>query len=572
MNNIEYRHLPRTFAPQVLSKLLTKHGMTEHNWCPEDAVAAHLNGLTTGVTQVWAGFAHGEQLVGFITAYLDAQFSRTTDSQDRPAAEIGEFVVNSQYRGLGIGTDLAIVARKGVFREYSAEQAHHLYVMAHAENRGSVRCFSRAGFTEVLTYADTGRRRKTTVMRVARPMRVLSLQPGNAMDGIDVCVVDFDEPRTQDAPEPKVTQLNHDVVAFEVCPWPEDVREEILALRDGDRPAADYARGNYRIAECFVSAALSTLSKHDIPLHSVALISSHGQSILGRPHWELDELSVLAQRLGVTTVGGFRPADVATGDNGSPCTCSYDALMLQSVPGITGWRVCINIGGTTSVTFCPPEGSSKLPFGLDSGLGVFFMDLNARLIDPSLEYDDGGELARAGTVHGSLLGEMLQHSHFQRTELPVSVGAEDFPRSLFHQWLERANQLGCTSRDFQATLTELTARSIALACQRFGPTEGTDDIIVRGNVHKNIDFMERLRLNLCDAMDMKVERLGRLQDLGIDEQSWETVMYAMFGFLRLRGLPNSVPSCTGARAPVSGGKICPGDNYALLQRFYPAPG
>ncbi len=94
-----------------------------------------------------------------------------------------------------------------------------------------------------------------------------------------------------------------------------------------------------------------------------------------------------------------------------------------------------------------------MPRGLDPGIGVFFMDRNARLLDPGLEYDDGGELARAGTVHETLLAEMLCHPHFQRTELPISIGAEDFPRSLFHRWRERAVELDCSGEDFQATLT-----------------------------------------------------------------------------------------------------------------------
>jgi len=73
-------------------------------------------------------------------------------------------------------------------------------------------------------------------------------------------------------------------------------------------------------------------------------------------------------------VGDFRPADVAVGGNGSPCTCTYDYLMLRPKAGSLNRRICINIGGTSSVTFCPPEESVELPSGLEPGLGVTYID------------------------------------------------------------------------------------------------------------------------------------------------------------------------------------------------------
>jgi 1,6-anhydro-N-acetylmuramate kinase len=67
------------------------------------------------------------------------------------------------------------------------------------------------------------------------------------------------------------------------------------------------------------------------------------------------------------------------------------------------WRIAINIGGTSSVTFCPPWADKAndvhLPIGLDPGLGVFFIDLATKKINPDLEYDANGDMARSGTIH-----------------------------------------------------------------------------------------------------------------------------------------------------------------------------
>lgn len=80
--------------------------------------------------------------------------------------------------------------------------------------------------------------------------------------------------------------------------------------------------------------------------------------------------------------------------------------------------------------------------------------------------------------------------------LPIGVGAEDFPETLFEQWYARAKELDISESDFLTTLTELTAKQIALACSRFGGEHiingATDDVLLRGGVCFNGYFVERL--------------------------------------------------------------------------------
>ena len=56
-----------------------------------------------------------------------------------------------------------------------------------------------------------------------------------------------------------------------------------------------------------------------------------------------------------------------------------------------------------------------------------------------------------------------------------------------------------SNEDFLATLTELSAKQIALACKRFGGeniTNGaTDDVLLRGGVCNNAHFVERCFLD-----------------------------------------------------------------------------
>lgn len=252
------------------------------------------------------------------------------------------------------------------------------------------------------------------------------------------------------------------------------------------------------------------------------------------------------------------------GGNGTPCTCTYDSIMLRPPPGSDKWRVAINIGGTSSVTFCPPQGDSAIPSGLDPGLGVFFMDLTVRAIDPTLEYDDNGNMARTGKVHEGLLEEFLQNKYYKQQNLPIGVGPDDFPETLYKEWRGRAHELGVSDLDLLTTLTELTCKQIALACKKFGGPNVVgvcDDVLLRGGVAANGYFMERMCAQMSEQLGVKLSHVKTLEEIGLNEESWENAMYAMLGFLNFKNKYNFVPSCTGASKHVVGGKIAPGDNY-----------
>ena len=93
----------------------------------------------------------------------------------------------------------------------------------------------------------------------------------------------------------------------------------------------------------------------------------------------------------------------------------------------------------------------------------------------------------------------------------------------------------------------------------------TDDVLLRGGVCNNSYFVERLKANFEEQLETKIDRIKTLDDLGIDEDSWENAMYAMFGYLCYNNVYNFVPSCTGASRPVVGGRIAPGENFHSIR-------
>lgn len=591
------KRLPPSFCVDTLFEFNKTHGSTPHNFIPDEPVREHLGKLPTGETVVWGAFLQDE-LVGFISAGVGSEYWHQINGTgaEGKGAFIHEFVVHPDVRGHRIGaklTQASVDPTDGIFSpEVAGGKIEEIYTTVHVDNVASRTAFVKSRYSEVVTYLDAARDRATTVLKCTREeaeaaaaareegsndlnMRVVGLQSGNAVDGIDVGIFDItlkdgllDEGDAKLDLNKLAGRLSYKTLANKTYSFTEEERAFVLKLRalrceDGN----DYALANYRLGRMFADRVERLLEEAGVDKSSVDLIGSHGQTISGHPHWELGDLSVIAVNTGITTAGDFRPADVAAGGNGTPCTCTYDSVMLRPDGQDTedAWRVAINVGGTSSVTFCPPRAgpqASTLPHGLDPGLGVFFMDLATADIDPTLPYDDEGRIARSGKIHEGLVEEMMQWRYYKQTELPIGVGPDDFPQELFRKWRTRAiDELGLSKEDFLATLTDHSTKQIVVACRRFGGEHVVDrplhDVVVRGGVTNNKFWMERLRAHLADQLNEDVDglRIRTLDDIGLEEETWENAMYAIFGFLCRNGYANFAPSCTGATRTVVGGKV-----------------
>lgn len=104
------------------------------------------------------------------------------------------------------------------------------------------------------------------------------------------------------------------------------------------------------------------------------------------------------------------------------------------------------------------------------------------------------------------------------------------------------------AEDVTATVTLLTARTVADAARSVGATE----VIASGGGTRNPTLMAMLRTELGAV------RLHSSDDLGLPAAAKEAYAFAVLGFLTAHGLPATVPSCTGARHPGVLGSITPG--------------
>jgi anhydro-N-acetylmuramic acid kinase len=378
-------------------------------------------------------------------------------------------------------------------------------------------------------------------------MRVVGLMSGTSADGVDAAVVEIDRGKVR-------------LLAFEMFSYPAALRRRILGLcRPESARLDDICHYNFVLGEVFADAVIKLCSGSGISLGSIDLIGSHGQTIYHQPRGkrygrkmirstlQIGEPSVIAQRTGITTVADFRPRDMAGGGEGAPLVPYADYILFKH-RRLT--RAVQNIGGIANVTFLPGGCKQDDIIAFDTGPGNMVIDGIIRLISGGRKrYDAGGKIASRGTVDKRLLGELLRHPFF-RLHPPKSTGREEFGADFAERIYRRAGKKRLADADIVATVTALTARSIAQAYQRFGVAM-PDELILCGGGSHNCTLVEMLHGELPDVKMLSTD------DFGISIDAKEAVSFAILARATIKGMTNNVPAATGAKRPVILGKIVP---------------
>ena len=361
----------------------------------------------------------------------------------------------------------------------------------------------------------------------------IGLISGTSADGIDAVLMEF-------APAPRIT-------ATHFSPYPDPVRERVLKLSTGryaGDPMDEFGGLDVELGELFAAAAMALLHESRTPASQVRAIGSHGQTVRHRPRarhpftLQIADPNVIAARTGIAVAADFRRRDVALGGQGAPLLPAFHRVAFADP---AEERVVANIGGIANITVLPPRGEVR---GFDTGPGNVLMDLWSREhLDAA--YDEDGDFAAGGRVDEELLTALLADPYFAAPP-PKSTGPEHFNRA----WLMAAiGERKPTAADVAATLSELSARSIAAAVQRHAPA--TRKLYVCGGGAHNGHLMERLSACLPRAEVTSTEALGIHPD-------WvEAAGFAWLAHQTLEGLPGNLPSVTGAGKSTVLGAIYP---------------
>lgn len=389
------------------------------------------------------------------------------------------------------------------------------------------------------------------VLNKHKPDYAIGLMSGTSLDGIDAALVKI---------VVSDSSVDLELVHFATLAYSQEVKEKILALCDPEQAnITDLSAMNMYLGRRFAEAALKVIEEARCSKDDILLISSHGQTIYHQPDpvsiggeavtstLQIGDISVIAEETGITTVGDFRTRDMAVGGQGAPLVPYADYLLFKKE---AFGRVLVNIGGISNLTILSKGGSESDVIAYDTGPGNMIIDaFTTWVTNGEQSYDRDGRLAANGKINQQWLAELLKHPYYQQ-KVPKSTGREIFGVEYAEQlWRESENR-GISKFDKIATVTELTAKTIAIEIKKYLEINSLKEVLISGGGRYNKTLMKRIRAQFTDAI--KVMRTDEYQ---LPADAKEAIVFALLGYQCYRKQTNNLPSATGATRKVMMGKI-----------------
>lgn len=348
----------------------------------------------------------------------------------------------------------------------------------------------------------------------------VGLLSGTSMDAIDAALMTF-------APTPTI-------VASLSGYYPLDLKKRVSALiASQDLEPTLLAEADVELGHLFADVVNQLLKQADIEPCDIVAIGSHGQTIHHRPNapqpysLQIGAPQIIADKTQITTVADFRTADIMAGGQGAPLAPLFHREFMQST---LQNRAIVNIGGIANVTLLPKDHSFILGFDTGPGNGL----LDAWIFEQrQMDYDKHGAWGATGTIDQLLLEKLLADPFFKQPP-PKSTGKDYFHLDWLKSFITTQS-----AQDVQATLVELTARSItdAITTQKWPACEV---FICGGGVHNTL-LMQRLAA-LAPNHD-----IFSTQAIGIPPDWLEAMLFAWLAKLRLENMKVDTRAITGAR-------------------------
>lgn len=293
--------------------------------------------------------------------------------------------------------------------------------------------------------------------------KIIGLMSGTSLDGLDIALCAI-----SGAGENTVVKI----LEFETINYTEDVKNEIrkvFAKQTVD--FQHFALLNEWIGILHARMVNDCLTKWNIPAQEVDLIASHGQTVLHAPKFlhqqekfpnatlQIGDGDHIAVKTGIITLSDFRQKHVAAGGEGAPLAVYGDYLLFSKKDEN---RIMLNMGGIANFTYLPSSLNADEVFVTDTGTANTLIDIYTKHYFPEKSYDKDAEIAQSGIVNQDLLTELKNDAFFQKS-FPKTIGQELFNFEFVQKALSKANLTAISAQDLLATLTRLSAETIAEA-------------------------------------------------------------------------------------------------------------
>ncbi len=354
-----------------------------------------------------------------------------------------------------------------------------------------------------------------------QPELYIGLMSGTSLDGIDAVLIDLSGNKS--------LLINKLYIPFNAA-----LKQAILDLH---QPAHNELHQSQlvanQLARQYAHTVNTLLKQSGISAQQIRAIGCHGQTIRHCPEHgytlQIGNAALLAELTGITVIGDFRSRDIAAGGQGAPLVPAFHDKILRHPDQ---HRVIVNIGGISNLTNLAPGIATS---GFDCGPGNLLMDAwcMQHLNQP---YDADGAWAATGKVLPDLLNGMRDEPFFALPP-PKSSG-----RDLFNMaWLQSRLQGNEQPEDVQATLLELTCRTIANAIDE--QCADAQDIYLCGGGAHNQTLRHRLAALLPDS------HVQTTSAIGVDGDFLEAIAFAWLAQQNLTKQPANLPLVTGAKHP-----------------------
>ncbi len=370
-------------------------------------------------------------------------------------------------------------------------------------------------------------------------MHILGMMSGTSADGIDAALLQF-------SPDSSGKLAGH-----WHWPYPAELQDRIFRLQEALSTPALLAldREIGQLHGQFARQILAAGGEFD-------LVALHGQTVAHQPDalpgytWQIGSPYDVVQSTGRSVAYDFRRADLAAGGQGAPLVPPFHAALLRDRSPL----LVLNLGGMANITWLPARDDGRSVQAFDSGPGNVLIDAASQLLSQGeRRYDHNGAWAAQGQIQANALHTWMGMDYFQRPP-PKSTGRELFDaRWVAQQWSTWQH----SEADFLATLTALTAESIALAVQRWLPAAARM-LVFGGGVH-NPFLLARLQA----ALPERAIEIGE-QITAIPSEAMEAMAFAWLGGQCLLGRALDLQNVTGQQRAVVLGSLVPGDNWSRL--------
>jgi len=347
---------------------------------------------------------------------------------------------------------------------------------------------------------------------------------GTSQDGVDVVLVEF-------------SAAGSNIHQATTTPYTGKLGKRIKNLITQPQVTLqELGEVNVAIGKFFGQCILKLLETSDFGAHEITAIGHSGHTVYHKPEkpdaftMQIGDSSTIAANTGITTVGNFRNMDMAFGGQGAPLAPAFHEWCFSDTKES---RIVVNIGGIANISVLQP----KLPLlGFDTGPGNTLLD-NWTHRCTGKSFDHNGDWSKTGQINKPLLLALKKDKYFERSP-PKSTGLEHFNLAWLEGELREINRT-LPDEDVQATLTELTAETIAEAIVS---TNGDPQrIILCGGGVLNTALVERLS-ELLPSIELESSA-----ECGIGPEWVEAVMFAWLARARLKGRSGNAPTVTGAR-------------------------